>query len=333
MALVDTQTAAPTASTEPITESATPTAEITATPVKSENKTFVDVNEPDVPKPHWSKQTPPKPATPAAQTNKPVGWDQVDLNELPKPVQERFHRLYGQVKEGERQWKVAQEYIQNMESRLAEFEKKSAERDAIFEDKELDDLQNRAQAAFDNGDHVEGNKLLRELAKKEGERAYKFQQEQAELLRKQQEQEQQNATNTDTIPQEAAEFIVDWAKNVDFMQPSHELFAPATEFIAKMLKEPQYSNLSYEEILEITKRTFDNYMVKNGKKQATNQPQPSAAPPTNKFVNQVLGSNTSVLQTNQNTIQLSDQEKNVAIKLFPNISREDAYKKYARGKK
>lgn len=277
---------------------------------------------------------------------KPPGYDPVDFSKIKDPelrqqFQDRFNHVYRQLKEGKQehrnQWEEARRYIEGLEGKLDELKSKQTSSERSSEEAVIDNLQAQANAAFAAGNHQEGSKLLVELARREGELAYKKAADKKEQEDKQAELDRAKAEAANQqIPAEAVNLIKSWQQTRPYAQPGHPWQPYVVQHMTHMLSDPQYAAMSYQEILEHTTKLFDAEAKKQiAAAQAKQQPQPNQQPnqpQRQQIVSNVLpGNGVQRGQDSRNPAsRLSDQQKVIAAKMFSNMPREKAFERYAR---
>lgn len=301
----------------------------TAAEPTSTNATMIDMVETKVEDQATPAAEEKKTETPAEpQKEKPAGWDQVDFNELPPEqrakFESRFNRVYKQLKDHERQWQTAAEYISSLEEKLDKIDSRTSQDSLSAEEREIESLGLAAQQAYANGNNDLGLELIRKMAAKEGQLAYKKEQ----LA----EQEKQRKTEKKASPvQPAVSFtdndkvqIMEWQKEHEWAKPGHPFQPKVAEYLSQMITDPQFSHMTLQEKLDQTTAAWDEHMNKVLGRKPQTQPAKQGV--------QVLGNGLPAAVGTPKEPALSDQEKIVATRLFPKLSKLDAYKKYAKGK-
>jgi hypothetical protein len=261
----------------------------------------------------------------------PEGWELVNYDDIQDPnirnsVKKRIDRLYTQLKQHEREREVERQYYRGLEKKVFEIEAKG-------ELKSLEDLADKAKTAFDSGNVEEGTKLLREVARQEAMLVQKH------TPKKHVGGQQQPTYQGDPrqqqplqLSKEAQDLFHDWQSKHDFAKPGHPYQSQAILTMSNLLVDPNWAQASLEEILDQTAKVMT--AVIPGSKphvsvaqqgRSTEKPQPQA------FAQQVLGrSQTASTNTRKNTTILDETQRKIARRFFPDLSPDDAYKRYAK---
>lgn len=237
-----------------------------------------------------------------AAREKPEGWDQVDLSELPdhlrSPYEKRIHRLYGQVKRSESMMREMAENQRRLYERLENWESGQVQQRTS---QRVSELEREYKDAFASGD---------------GDRAWAIQRELAELYSGQTQQPARKAEpepkpQDKGLPEWEAATIAEWAKDRPFAQDK----SPDQEWVAKELNalyaDPQWAQRPVEDKLDEIDRRYTQKSRPKGQ--------------------QVLDGQGASRGAGRGP-KLSEDEKGVARMLFPNLPAKDAYAKYAAGK-
>jgi hypothetical protein len=220
-------------------------------------------------------------------------------SEMPSPGHPRFNEIYYKAKEGERQIqskdKMIEELISNQKrlyERIDNFQN-SYNKDKL--DQNLNDVESAMDRAVEEGDIEKYNKLKIK---------------QKEIINKNYSSDTGNNDNKKENPD-----IAMFKKYNPWYGIDKAKTDTAMQIDAQLKQDPNWQKVSNSEFLaEIARRTNEIYSSKsNANFYSPTSEGITAAPVTSK---------------SQDVINLSDEQKDVATKLFWNLSKEEAYKKY-----
>lgn len=224
-------------------------------------------------------------------------------SDMPSPGHPRFNEIYYKAKEGERQIqskdKMIEELVQNQQrlyERLDNFQN-SYNKDRI--DKSLGDVEAAMDKAVEEGDLESYNKLKSK---------------QKEILTKSYSAGTGNNGDKTDNPD-----IVMFKKYNPWYGVDQAKTDTALQIDAQLKQDPSWQKVTNAEFLaEVARRTNHIYSQTTFKQDVpyslTSSSEGISAPPA---INQ-----------SQGTVNLSDEQKIVAAKMFRNLSKEEAYKKY-----
>ncbi|MGH8601521.1 MAG: hypothetical protein ACREXR_01690 [Gammaproteobacteria bacterium] len=261
------------------------------------------------------------PAGPAPEPAKPApivddsdqGWEKIDYERLPESerglVKARVDRLYRQVKTHSSERAAERKFYQNLERKLDEFISDS-QTHRVEEKVQL--LSERAKKQFTEGNHDEGIKTLRELARIERETVERKPGPQVPV------DEPVPAAISEADSEQIRAFFVAHEKILPYDSPEQR---QAIDFMRKQIvEEGRPIDETLQITAELTKKLYGNVAKANSKEKVP------------AIVQQVLGQS-SHAQAASNTVEsLTPEEKSVAERFFTRLSPEEAHKRYARGK-
>lgn len=281
--------------------------------------------EQDYNKPHWSQQTP------QPKKEVPEGWELVNYDDIQDPnirnsVKKRIDRLYTQLKQHEREREAERQYYRGLEKKVHEIEAKS-------DFKILEDMADKARTAFDSGNVEEGTKLLREVARAEAILAQKHLGAGKKHVGGQQQptyQGQQQQASPQ-FSKEAQDLFYDWQSKHDFAKPGHPYQSQAILTMSNLLVDPNWAHASLEEILDQTAKVMTAVIPGAKPPVSVAQQGTSTKQPAQGFAQQVLGrGQTASTAGRKNTTILDETQKKVARRFFPDLSPDEAFKRYAK---
>lgn len=230
--------------------------------------------------------------------NQPEGWDRVDFqNDDRTKIEKRFHRLYGQVKRQDQLLSQLVEDNRRLMERQTNWEVGQAQASTAAR---LAELQDGWKQAFERGD---------------ANRAWAIQQEMIDLRARQnrvpepprREAPQQTAPQ---LAQEEAVVIAEWAQDRPFAKDGSEWQQWTATQLQELYVHPKWKDAPIEDKLEEVDRRY----------KAQVKPQSAAV---------LDGKGGS--RPRQTGPKLSEAQQAVARRLFPKVSPQEAYSRYAKG--
>jgi hypothetical protein len=247
----------------------------------------------------------------ADKDSKGSGRDHVELT---PEQQKRFNRMYGQVKAQDEKLLLQGKHLEKL---TTELEKARTERDAEKSRDAMDKIRERIRDARDNGDEDKADRLREQLAELIAETKVAAAKPKEVPVVKAQAPEPVVMSRADTA------LVTKWANEADadgnFIRPwtqaGNAKVDAAAEYLNTLLIDPDHDDLTMAEKLEMVDVKFG---TKRGADRKASGPQVSGTDLTGA---PAAGKN-----------GLKDEEKRVAEKLFPHLSKVEAHKAYASSK-
>jgi len=280
-----------------------------------------------------------EPSTPKEDTHFIPDLDKA----TPEQIKARLDYLYGKTKEQDRQWAEAQTFLRKQREETEKLRAEAAKRDIARSESELDALQlevvNLLTPGSPNYNPALGAQKLRELSGRD----VQIKEDKDEEKRRAEEftkslesdENQQNATQT-------VEILNDFAGRHAYAQEGHPLYPHVVSWLQRAYHEAP-PDVTVAQIVERAEKIFDDYVRRsapppayqggNGQDRGAPASRAPGAGGERLTVSQVIGTPQRGAQTPSSPAdRLSSREQEVAVKLFPNESRERAYALYAEGK-
>jgi len=255
----------------------------------------------------------------------------------PEELKKRIDYLYGKDKHNERLWKEAQDFIKNQKEETERLRAELAQRELARSEAELNAMQLQVVDLLDrnspNYNPSEGARLLRELTTRDVQLK---EARDAEIKRGEEFKETLEKQETEKTIQTTAQIITDWSQTREYAQEGHPLYPHVVEWLRRAYHEAP-EHVTVAQIVERCQQVFDNYVQKGAAPQQGNgRDKPTERPPgagERVTVSQVIGTPQRGQRAPTTAGErLSSSERQVAVKLFPNVPREQAYSMYAEGK-
>jgi len=237
---------------------------------------------------------------PAGNTNeRPEGWEQVDLTELPPEIrgkyEARINRLYGQVKRSESVMRELAENQRRLQGKIDNWEVGQVQQRTSGR---LQELQRDYKVAFERGDADKAWAIQRELTEL-----------QATSTRPPVRQAEEPKQPSGGLAVEEAEAIGEWAQARPYARDGNEWQPWTASQLNELYVHPQWRDRPIEDKLEEVDRRF----------RAQTKPAGAA----------VLDGQGGRAQARGT--KLTNEQQAVARMLFPAMKPADAYAKYAKG--
>lgn len=237
--------------------------------------------------------------------------------EMPPEIQDRFNRLYRQVKAQDEKFLLQAKHTEKLTKDL------TATRQELEAEKSRDaisSLRGQIKEARENGDDDKVERLREQLTELQAEAKVQ------EKLRTLQPKPEEKAADTAPVDLSRADtnLIVRWANETDpdgnFVRPwtqgTNARVDEASAYLAKILADPEHDDLTMPEKLDMVDKKFG--VKKTGADRRGSGPQVAGA--------DLTGAGAALKNG------LKDEEKRIAHKLFPHLGKADAEKAYAAGK-
>lgn len=261
---------------------------------------------------------------------KPGELTDEDFANMDPKVAERFKKMYGKIKNQERQEKETQDWARKVDRKNETLEKelnvlKREQMQVVLstEKAQIDELTRQAIAAQQQGDYVKGADLLREVAKREAA----FEQKNKEVQPVQEGPRLLSPKQSVWLSGLATRRGGVWAR-------THAQFGQAAAEVDAMFYDPKYAAWNIKQIVRFVENKYTPGKIETDTTDP-DAPETKDGKPTQKKFAQAVLSQTPGVQarpiSQQVTVNLSDQQKQVARKLFSGIPVTEAYKRYARG--
>ena len=251
-------------------------------------------------------------SAPEPAPENPSGYDQVDFATAPREqIEARFHRLYGQVK---RQDQLIDQMVTDNRGLMERMQNWEVGQQQQGVASQMGRLQTQLQDAFDTGDSQAATAVTRQIAQLEAR--VTANQGQTKLA-----QQPQPAADTQQEHPDVS-VIRDWSGQRAWSQEGHKDRTWAAFQLNELYQSPEWADRSVREKLGEVDRRYGE-LSGNG----TAAPQRAAATQA-----QVLDQTGSTKRRSSGKVSLSEAEKAVSVRMFPELSRQEAYTKYATGK-
>tara|TARA_R110000822_G_scaffold49674_11_gene130109 strand:- start:4647 stop:5501 length:855 start_codon:yes stop_codon:yes gene_type:complete len=254
----------------------------------------------DLPRTGENDDAPPPAQEPAE--GKAPGYKQVDFEKDDRAaIEQRFHRLYGQMKQSQAMVDQMTVDQRTLHEKLSNIEVGQVQTNVATHMKQL---QGQLQEAMDVGDAAKSTAVIRQISQLEARASAPPPKQQAAP----QQQEQQEHPDVSAIR--------NWSSSRAWAQEGHEDRSWAAFQLNDLYTSPEWADRPVSEKLgEVERR----YTELSGTKQSSRQ-----AP--------VLDQKGETRRRSSGTSgKLSDAQKAVALRMFDDKPREEAYKLYAQG--
>lgn len=275
------------------------------------------------------EQTDKSKAEEIVKDNKGVELTDEEYAALDPKVAGQLKKLYAKMQSSKGEAKETLEFAQKVakKNELLEKELNSVKRGQLqaeltAEKATIDSLTQQAIAAQQSGDYVKGADLLREVAKREAQ----FEVKNKEVAPVQEGPRQLSPKQVAWLTNCAKERGGVWER-------THTSFQQAAADVQAMWNDPKYAEWGIKTIVKYVEGKYTPGKVVSEKSDPDVADKKETAKPAEKFAAAVLGQSPGARQTptQSNTVQLTDQQKGVARKLFSGMPPAEAYKRYARG--
>lgn len=248
----------------------------------------------------------PEPEPQKEDEPKPSGYDQVDFQNDPRDqIEQRFHRLYGQMKQSQSMMdqmvtdqRTMFERVQNMEVGQTQANAQAT----------LGYLQAQLQEAMDLGDAARSTQIISQISQMTAQAA-------APPANYGQPAAQPATTQEQEHPDVAQ--IREWSSSRPWSQEGHKDRPWAAFQLNELYQSPEWSDRPVVEKLTEVERRYNDYS-KPGQQAQPAQPQ-------------VLGQEGSPRPKSSGTVSLNTDQKAIAVRMFPDKSAAEAYKAYGKG--
>lgn len=245
---------------------------------------------------------------PQEEDAKPAGYDQVDFqNDDRDKIEQRFHRLYGQMKQSQSindqmiaDQRAMYERIQNMEVGQAQANAQAT----------LGHLQAQLQEAMDVGDAARSTQIISQISQMTANAAVPPANygQPATQPAQPQAQDQEHPD----VPR-----IREWGAQRPWMQEGSPDRAWGAMQLNDMYNSPEWADRPVEEKLAQLEKTYTDLRAPS-RQADTTQPQ-------------VLGQEGSPRPKSSGTVSLNNDQKAIAVRMFPDKTAAEAHKAYAKG--
>lgn len=258
---------------------------------------------------------------------KPGELTDEDFKNMDPKVADRFRKMYGKIKNQEREFEEAKGWADKVAKKNEQLEKEmnnlkigQLQAEITSEKARIDILTKDAIAANSAGDYTKGAELLREVSRLE-----------ARLEVKNKDVQPIQEAPRQLSPKQTIWLQEQTKRTGSVWEPTHNLFQQACAELDAMFKDPKNSEWGIKQLVRYVENKYTPGQV--AATTETEEGKPEVKPTEKKFAQAVLGQSqgTTPRPTQTTTVQLSDQQKQVARKLFSGIAPAEAYKRYARG--